>query len=47
MTMLGQVWLPDGDEPAEWIDLRRERERKSRRVDRRQRRGDVQRRWMR
>src|SRR5690606_41206789 len=24
-VMLGQVWLPDGDEPAEWIDLRRDR----------------------
>lgn len=57
MTMLGQVWLPDGEEPSEWIDVRREQERirmvlarmrrQSRMVDRRQRRGDVQRRWMR
>lgn len=57
MTMLGEVWLPDGEEPSEWIDVRRERERirralarmrrQSRMVDRRQRRGDVQRRWMR
>jgi len=57
MTMLGQVWLPDGEEPCEWIDVRCERDRirralarmrrQSRMVDRRQRRGDVQRRWMR
>ena len=52
--MLGQICLPDGDEPSEWIDVRRERERirralarmrrQSRMVDRRQYRGNMQRR---
>ena len=47
--------IPDGDEPAEWVDVRREQERieralarmrrRTRRVDRRQYRGTVQRRW--
>ena len=54
MMPLGQIWLPDGEEPSEWIDVRRERERirralarmrrQSRMVDRRQYRGNVQRR---
>jgi len=54
MMPLGQICLPDGEEPSEWIDVRRERERirralvrmrrQSRMVDRRQYRGNVQRR---
>ena len=53
--MLGQLWIPDGEEPTEWVDVQREQEqieralarmrRRTRRVDRRQYRGTVQRRW--
>ena len=52
MQVLGQLWIPDGDEPR-WSEMReRERmertlarmRRQTRRVDRRQYRGNVQRR---
>ena len=49
--------IPDGDEPAEWVDVRREERRirrelrrlryTSRLVDRRQCRGETRRRWKR
>ena len=54
MMPLGQIWLPDGEEPAEWVDVRRQERRvrrvlrrlryTSRMVDRRQYRGETWRR---